>query len=635
MTDRLDLPPRYRDKIEALLSEYVPGIEVWAYGSRVSGRSHEASDLDLVLRGPTLEPLGDGFFDLLEAIQQSSIPILVQAHDWARLPESFHREIERDYVVLMERRERGINRSAWRTVALVEAPVEIIDGDRGKNYPKQHEFLESGHCLFLNAGNVTINGFNFSSCAFISSDRDQLLRKGKLARHDVVLTTRGTIGNSAYFDESVPYEQIRINSGMVILRALKPALNPRYLYLVIRSGLFLAQVQALRTGSAQPQLPIRDIRKIYIPLPPLPEQRAIAHVLGTLDDKIELNRRMNETLEEMARALFKSWFVDFLPVRAKMAAKQNNPSLLLPQAESGTWFVYAIECADGSLDIGQTENLRQRWLQHSSSKGGRWTKSHPPQRVAYWEKQPSRQAAVEREKWLKTGFGRKWLKKEIATRTQTGDPVRAKLTGRDTGLPPDVAALFPDRLVDSELGPIPEGWEVKALGELIELAYGKALKADDRKSGAIPVYGSNGRVGWHDKKLAAGPGIVVGRKGNPGIVTWTHSDFFPIDTTFYVVPRSTTKELPFLFFALIAQDLPSVSADSAVPGLNRNLAYMNRQLVPDKLLVDEFNHCARAIFTRRHRLEEESRALAALRGTLLPKLVSGEMRMDKENAIDI
>ena len=100
MTDKLDLPRRYRDQLEALLGEHVPDAEVWAYGSRVTGKSHDGSDLDLVLRSPTLEPLAEGFFDLLEAIEKSNIPILVQAHDWARLPESFHREIERDYVVV-------------------------------------------------------------------------------------------------------------------------------------------------------------------------------------------------------------------------------------------------------------------------------------------------------------------------------------------------------------------------------------------------------------------------------------------------------------------------------------------------------------------------------------------------------
>ena len=320
MTDRLALPLRYRDQIEALLREHVPGVEVWAYGSRVNGRSHDGSDLDLALRGPDLEPLDGGFYDLLEAIEKSNIPILVQAHDWAMLPESFHREIERDYVVV----QKGAKQKPageWREVPLAEAPISIIDGDRGKNYPKQHEFLENGHCLFLNAGNVTSDGFNFTSCVFISSDRDRRLRKGKLNRYDVVLTTRGTVGNSAYFDVGIPYEHVRINSGMVILRALQPTLHPRYLYLLTQSELFLSQVQALRTGSAQPQLPIRDIKRITISLPPPSEQRAIAHVLGTLDDKIELNRCMNETLEEMARTLFKSWFVDFEPVRAKMEGR--------------------------------------------------------------------------------------------------------------------------------------------------------------------------------------------------------------------------------------------------------------------------------------------------------------------------
>ena len=113
--------------------------------------------------------------------------------------------------------------------SLKDAPLEIIDGDRGVNYPSQNEFSSSGHCLFLNAGNVTSIGFNFSDCAFITPEKDGLLRKGKLVRDDVVLTTRGTVGNVAYFDESVPFEHIRINSGMVILRAKPPDLDARFL----------------------------------------------------------------------------------------------------------------------------------------------------------------------------------------------------------------------------------------------------------------------------------------------------------------------------------------------------------------------------------------------------------------------
>lgn len=102
MTDRLHLPRRYREQLEALLRQHVPDVEVWAYGSRVSGDSHEGSDLDLVLRGPTLEPLGGDYLELIEALEESHIPILIQAHDWARLPVSFHQEIERDYTVVQK-----------------------------------------------------------------------------------------------------------------------------------------------------------------------------------------------------------------------------------------------------------------------------------------------------------------------------------------------------------------------------------------------------------------------------------------------------------------------------------------------------------------------------------------------------
>jgi len=209
-----------------------------------------------------------------------------------------------------------------RTVlTFADAPLEIIDGDRGSNYPKQSDFHATGYCLFLNAGNVTSRGFDFSHCAFIAAEKDAALRKGKLVRGDVVLTTRGTVGNAAYFDDSIPFENIRINSGMVILRAKTSALMPRYLYLFVRSLLFYEQIRALRTGSAQPQLPIRDINRIEIPIPRLEEQRAIAHILGTLDDKIELNHRINETLEAIAQAIFKSWFVHFDPVRAKVEGR--------------------------------------------------------------------------------------------------------------------------------------------------------------------------------------------------------------------------------------------------------------------------------------------------------------------------
>lgn len=200
---------------------------------------------------------------------------------------------------------------SWPTVSFGDAPLDIIDGDRGKQYPKQHEFLAEGPCLFLNTGNVTKDGFSFAATMFVSDQKDAALRKGKLAREDIVMTTRGTIGNCAYFHARVPYDSVRINSGMVIFRTDPDQLEPSFLYQYLRSEVFAGKTQAARSGAAQPQLPIRDIKSIDLPLPPIPEQQRIAAILSAYDDLIENNRRRIALLEDAARQLYKEWFVRF------------------------------------------------------------------------------------------------------------------------------------------------------------------------------------------------------------------------------------------------------------------------------------------------------------------------------------
>lgn len=197
----------------------------------------------------------------------------------------------------------------WKTLPLSAAPVQIVDGDRGKNYPKLTELFESGYCLFLNAGNVTPDGFKFSKCQFIDEDKDQALRKGRLSRGDVVMTTRGTIGNVAYFDENVLLDNIRINSGMVIFRTAPNELSPAFLYHFLRSPDFEGQTRSLKSGVAQPQLPIRDIKRIHVPLPDLATQQRVADILCAYDDLIENNRRRMALLEDAARQLYREWFV--------------------------------------------------------------------------------------------------------------------------------------------------------------------------------------------------------------------------------------------------------------------------------------------------------------------------------------
>jgi type I restriction enzyme S subunit len=153
----------------------------------------------------------------------------------------------------------------------------------------------------------------------------------------------------------------------------------RFCYYLLKS-LDLAHFNA---GSGVPTLNRNHIHPLPVTVPKDPrEQRAIAHILGTLDDKIELNRRMSETLEAMARALFKSWFVDFDPVRLP-AGRQAPREQAQPFPKPGTWCAYALECDDGSTYIGHTDNLERRFEEHRKGKGADWTKRHPPKRVAF------------------------------------------------------------------------------------------------------------------------------------------------------------------------------------------------------------------------------------------------------------
>lgn len=201
----------------------------------------------------------------------------------------------------------------WQYLTLANPIFEIIDGDRGLNYPNGNDFSQDGFCLFLNAKNVTRDGFRFEQCQFITSEKDKLLNKGKLRREDVILTTRGTVGNVAFYSRSVSFDHIRINSGMVILRFDPQIADSQFMYWLFRSSLIQDQVVSLSTGSAQPQLPINQLKNISLFLPPIIEQRSIAATLSCLDDKIELNNRIIANLEAQAQAIFKSWFVDFEP----------------------------------------------------------------------------------------------------------------------------------------------------------------------------------------------------------------------------------------------------------------------------------------------------------------------------------
>ena len=199
--------------------------------------------------------------------------------------------------------------SEWKKVKLGDV-CQIIDGDRGKNYPKNHEFFGSGYCLFLNTGNVTKEGFSFANNQFITKEKDELLRKGKIQRGDLILTTRGTVGNIAYYTNHIKYENVRINSGMVILRVNKKNVDASFLYQLVRSKESRTYINSFCTGSAQPQLPIKNLSQICFEIPSLSTQHRIATILSRYDSLIENYQKQIKLLEEAAQRLYKEWFVD-------------------------------------------------------------------------------------------------------------------------------------------------------------------------------------------------------------------------------------------------------------------------------------------------------------------------------------
>jgi len=310
MADRLHVKPRHRAAIGRLLREHLPGVEAWAYGSRASGRSHDGSDLDLALRGPGLREIPAArlaAFD--DALRESNVPFLVEARDWARIPERFRREIERNHVVLAEKPRAASN--AWRTTTV----GEFCPFSYGRSLPGSLRD-GTGHQVYGSNGPVGRHS-------------------RPLVESGVIVGRKGTVGSVHY--SPAPFWPI----DTAFYVAPGPERDIRFTYYLLCS----LGLSRMNSDSAVPGLNRGNAHAIELRVPSLREQRAIARVLGALDDKIELNRRMNETLEATARAIFNDWFVDFGPVRAKMDGRQ-------PYLPPEIWELFPMTLDDTGMPSG-------------------------------------------------------------------------------------------------------------------------------------------------------------------------------------------------------------------------------------------------------------------------------------------
>jgi type I restriction enzyme M protein len=248
--------------------------------------------------------------DYVENFQIPLPPLEVQKEIVAEI-EGYQKVINGARAVLDHYRPHIPIHPDWPIPTFEAAPFQIIDGDRGTNYPSKEDFSPMGYCLFLNTKNVRLDGFKFDELEFISAEKDRALRKGKLERGDVLLTTRGTIGNTALYDASVEFDHIRINSGMLIFRPDATKLSSSYLFHFFQSENFREQREAIVSGAAQPQLPIRSLNEARIPLPPLATQQALVAEIEAEQALVAANRELITRFEQKIQAtLARIWGED-------------------------------------------------------------------------------------------------------------------------------------------------------------------------------------------------------------------------------------------------------------------------------------------------------------------------------------
>lgn len=402
--------------------------------------------------------------------------------------------------------------------------------------------------------NISVEGINQDDIARINESDAVRLSKYRLAAGDIIYSRRGDVEKCSLVTELESGWLCGTGCLRVRLGQSSSRVTPEFLHAYLSSPMIREWISRNAIGATMPNLNTGILRDVPFVLPDVNQAIFIGESWKATNNKITLNRQINQTLEQMAQALFKSWFVDFDPV------------------------------VDNALDTGFFE-----------------------QDLAFPD--------------------------DLLRRAEARKAVRERSDFKP--LPEDIRQLFPaafEECPEPSLGFggwMPNGWNIRKLENLMELAYGKALKSTDRVDGNVPVYGSGGITGYHNEPLVDGPSIIVGRKGTVGSLYWEDRPFFPIDTVFYV---QSEKPLTYCFNLLQTLGLSDMNTDAAVPGLNRNNAYRLQIITPGDDLLNAFDKFTTTLRKRIFANAEQMKTLVALRDTLLPKLISGVLCIDKIEA---
>jgi type I restriction enzyme S subunit len=539
----IDASPSQLDTVTRILAGHVPECEVRAFGSRVTWTAKDYSDLDLAVVGEPALDL-DALRRLKEAFEESDLPFRVDVLDWHAISPAFQKVIEKQYEVVQKGKKKswGVG-GEWREARVGEISASVrnalVGGPFGSNLVSR-DYVPSGVPVIRgqNMGGRWVEG----EFAFVSDAKAKSLDANIARPGDIVFTQRGTLGQVSIVPKGA-YNRYLVSQSQMKLTVNREIADPVFFYYAFSTA---EQQDYIRQNAIQTGVPHTNLgilRETPVPLPPIHEQRAIAHILGTLDDKIELNRRMNETLEAMARTLFQSWFVDF-------------------------------------------------------------------------------------------------------------GPVRAKAEGRDPGLPKAIADLFPDSFEDSELGQIPTGWTIKPIGDLAEVVGGST------PSTKVPSFWVGGTHHWCTPKdlssLAVSVLLDTERRITDTGLAQIGSGLLPRGTVLlssrapigYLVITEIPTAINQGFIAMSANrgvsnlfllHWATASSEEIVSRANGStfleIGKANFRpipvVAPSVAVMEGFDAQSRPLYKRIVECQRESRSLTALRDTLLPKLISGTLRVSE------
>ena len=340
----IDITPEQRQLVCSIFATHLPDTEVWAYGSRVHWNATPSSDLDLVAFCSDKS----GLANCRDAFAESSQPFRVDLFLWDEIPENFQDRIKQEYAVLISKKE-----VKWDKVKLAETVSLLGDGLHGTPI-----YNPNGAYTFINGNNLS-SGFIIvkEDTKRVSVDEYNKYKKD-LTDRTVLVSINGTIGNVALYRG----EKCILGKSACYLN-VKKEYSRKFIYYVLTHPNFQNYAVSVATGTTIKNVSLKQMRDYEFFCPPLPEQKRIAGILSAFDDKIELNRKMSKMLEAMAEALFKSWFVDFEPVRAKIAAIENgkDPELAAIMSISGKTEVQLAEMKtfypDAYSELAHTASL--------------------------------------------------------------------------------------------------------------------------------------------------------------------------------------------------------------------------------------------------------------------------------------